>query len=150
MIDRLYKRFRLLFIDSQNTETAIDQHSNLLKPLFWILVVAGATSLTVFVADLWMHQKGADWLGTLGDFFGGVLNPIFTFLTFFGLIITIVIQRMELRLAREEYEKTVVALNIQAIENTFFNTLNLHHKIVEGLKFDPKISRKQIILKKLE
>ena len=139
MIKKLYGQFRLLFVDSQNTEASVDQHANLVKPLFWMLIVAGATSLIVFSVDLWFHPKTAASLGTFGDFFGGVLNPIFTFLTFFGLIITIVIQRMELRLAREEYEKTAIALNTQAIENTFFNTLNLHHKIVESLKFDPKI-----------
>jgi hypothetical protein len=139
MIKKLYGKFRLLFVDSQNSEASVDQHANLVKPLFWMLIVAGATSLIVFAVDFWIHPKVAASLGTFGDFFGGVLNPIFTFLTFFGLIITIVIQRMELRLAREEYEKTAIALNTQAIENTFFNTLDLHHKIVESLKFDPKI-----------
>ena len=135
----MYRRFRLIFVDSQNSDVAVDQHSNLIKPLFWMLIVAAVTALIVFIIDIWIHPKEASSLGTIGDFFGGVLNPIFTFLTFFGLIITIVIQRMELRLAREQYERTAVALNTQAIESTFFNTLELHHKIVDGLKFDPKI-----------
>ena len=140
MNNKLYGWFRRLFVDAQNSETAVEQHSSLLKPLFWMLVAAVATSLIVLVIDIWVHSKNTTTsLGTFGDFFGGVLNPIFTFLTFFGLIITIVIQRMELRLAREEYEKTAVALNTQAIESTFFNTLDLHHKIVESLKFDPAV-----------
>ena len=139
MIKRLYTKFLRLFADAQNTEASIDEHSNLVKPLFWILIIAGATTLCVFAIDVWIHPKAATSFGTFGDFFGGVLNPIFTFLTFFGLIVTIVIQRMELRLAREEYEKTAVALNTQAIENTFFNILDLHHKIIDGLKFDPSI-----------
>ncbi len=139
MFKKLYGKFRLLFVDAQNSEAAVDQHANLVKALFWMLITAGATALIVFAIDFWIHPKVAASLGTFGDFFGGVLNLIFTFLTFFGLIITIVIQRMELRLAREEYEKTAIALNTQAIESTFFNTLDLHHKIVESLKFDPKI-----------
>lgn len=74
--------------------------------------------------------------GVFGDFLGGVLNPILTFFTLFGLIVTIVIQRQELSLARTEYEKTADALSTQAIETTFFNILDLHHKIVDNLKVD--------------
>lgn len=58
-------------------------------------------------------------MGTLGDFLGGILKPIFTFLTLFGLIATTVTQKQELRLARSEYEKTADALSIQAVEITF-------------------------------
>lgn len=139
MIEKLYERFTRLFADAKNTEVLVAQHAHLLRPLFWILIAAVAIAVIVFAIDIWLHPKVTASLGTFGDFFGGVLNPIFTFLTLFGLIVTIVIQRMELRLAREEYEKTAIALNTQATEATFFNALDLHHKIVDGLKFDPKI-----------
>lgn len=138
MLNRSYIRFKSLFIDRQNTIEDVNQHDNLTKPLFWMLVLAVVAAALLLAIDLYGLKDGTGTsLGTFGDFFGGVLNPIFTFLTFFGLIITIVIQRMELRLAREEYEKTATALNTQAIESTFFNTLVLHHKIVDGLRYDP-------------
>lgn len=140
MIDNLYQRFNKLFVDKQNTVDDVNQHRNLTKPLFWMLLFAVIAMLVLIAIDFYILKKdsiSSTALGTFGDFFGGVLNPILTFLTFFGLIITIVIQRMELRLAREEYEKTAIALNTQAIESTFFNTLELHHKIVDGLKYDP-------------
>jgi hypothetical protein len=35
-------------------------------------------------------------MGEWGDFFGGVLNPLLTFLTFMGLLITIILQQQEL------------------------------------------------------
>ncbi len=100
--------------------------------------------IVVFSYDVSVFEKGK--YGEFGDFFGGVLNPIFTFLTLFGLIVTIVIQRQELRLARHEYEKTATALNTQAIEVTFFNIIDLHHKIADSLELDlTKIGKKSKI-----
>lgn len=80
----------------------------------------------------------AESLGSFGDFFGGVVNPIVTFLAFFGLILTIVIQRIELRQSRHEFKKTASALTVQSIETTFFNLIDLHHKIVDDLSFNAK------------
>ncbi|OGA57253.1 MAG: hypothetical protein A2710_24340 [Burkholderiales bacterium RIFCSPHIGHO2_01_FULL_64_960] len=134
-----YAAFKKLFVDESSDETALDDHANLLRPLFRALLIAASAVVVVLVLDLIFGLTSGSMLGPFGDFFGGVLNPIFTFLTFFGLIITIVIQRMELRLARQEYAKTVVALNTQAVENTFFNVLDLHHEIVGGLSFNPEV-----------
>lgn len=136
---RIYSAFTQLFIDEVNDKAAVEASSNLLRPLFIALLAAGGSVMVILVLDLIFGLSKDSVLGPFGDFFGGMLNPIFTFLTFFGLVITIVIQRMELRLAREEYSKTAVALNTQAIENTFFNALDLHHEIVSGLTFDPSI-----------
>ncbi|KPL94540.1 hypothetical protein AN168_13410 [Vibrio splendidus] len=116
-----------LFIDSKDTK-------KLEKTLFIILIVAVLMIIGVFSYDVAVFTEGK--YGEFGDFFGGVLNPIFTFLTLFGLIVTIVIQRQELRLARREYEKTATALNTQAIEVTFFNVIDLHHKIADSLELD--------------
>ncbi|WP_218062382.1 MULTISPECIES: putative phage abortive infection protein [unclassified Pseudomonas] len=80
--------------------------------------------------------EAPETIGVFGDFFGGVLNPLLTFLTFFCLIVTVVIQRHELSLARTEYKKTAEALSTQAVENTFFSILDLHHKIVDNIKLD--------------
>lgn len=70
-------------------------------------------------------------LGSFGDFIGGMLNPVFTFLMLLGLIATIVLQKNELSLARKEFTKSADALKDQNInleyqrfENTFFTLLN--------------------------
>lgn len=49
-----------------------------------------------------------EW-GVIGDFFGGMLNPILAFASFIALLYTIRIQSEELRLTREEFEKSVEA-----------------------------------------
>ncbi|WP_409784182.1 putative phage abortive infection protein [Acidovorax sp.] len=138
-LNYFYSAFKRLFIDDVNDEAAVEANENLLRPLFFALLIASGAVVFILALDLIFGLTSESKLGPFGDFFGGMLNPIFTFLTFFGLIITIVIQRMELRLARVEYSKTAVALNTQAVENTFFNALDLHHEIVSGLTFDPNI-----------
>lgn len=50
-------------------------------------------------------------LGALGDYFGGILNPIFSFVTILLLLISLFYQRKELRLTREELAKSSVALS---------------------------------------
>jgi len=93
------------------------------------------------------RKEGSLVLNEFGDFFGGVLNPILTFLTFIGLLITIVLQQRELSLSREELvltrgelKNSSEALASQALtqesqrfENTFFSLLNQHNLILSSL-----------------
>lgn len=52
-----------------------------------------------------LSNKQSDF-GTFGDFTGGILNPIFGFLTFIAILYTIYIQTKELEYTREELEMT--------------------------------------------
>lgn len=131
LIDKKYPAFESLFTEAKEDKKPV----NLTKFLFKVLsyaVVSASLILVINIILMTFTEKG----GVFGDFMGGVLNPILTFLTLFGLITTIIIQRQELRLARHEYEKTADALSTQAIEGTFFNILDLHHNIVDNLKVD--------------
>jgi hypothetical protein len=83
--------------------------------------------------------------GTFGDMFGGI-NALFSGLAFAGLIYTILLQREELELQRNELKETKdefktqnKTLKRQRFENTFFNLLDLHHKIIDGIDKDEKI-----------
>lgn len=79
-------------------------------------------------------------LGTWGDFSGGLLNPILTFLSFMGVLATIVLQRIELTLTRDELQRSADALEDQTLsiqkqifDSTFFETLKLHNEIVNSI-----------------
>ncbi|SKA02031.1 Putative phage abortive infection protein [Trichlorobacter thiogenes] len=129
-IDSKYPQFDELFHEEAG-------ESALTNLLYKLLVFSAVAAICLLALDLFLLYIGKkDYIGVFGDFFGGVLNPVLTFLTFFGLIATIVIQRQELKFARVEYEKTSEALNRQAVETTFFNILDLHHKIVDNIKVD--------------
>lgn len=88
-------------------------------------------------------------LGVLGDFFGGILNPILAFITFCSVLYTIwlqqesiELQRKELKAAREEFAKSAKAqeeqakiFKLQQFENTFFSLfsqiVSIHSQLLE-------------------
>jgi hypothetical protein len=83
---------------------------------------------------------GKSGFGEWGDFFGGVLNPLFTLLTFTGVLITIVLQQTELRESRAEMRRSADALQEQVrglqrqnFESTFFQMLSVHTALVGAI-----------------
>lgn len=124
---------------------------HLLKWLAWIFGTAtGLVGLVFFLYLSEFHsgfsKSNADW-GTFGDFIGGTLNPLLSFLGLIALLLTIVLQSKELESTRIELErsasaqeKTEAALNKQSetqakqqFENTFFSLLDQHNKSLEKL-----------------
>ncbi|MGY9355586.1 putative phage abortive infection protein [Citrobacter braakii] len=93
-----------------------------------------------------LSASNSDW-GTFGDYFGGVLNPFFGFLSLMAILATIALQSAEMELTRKELEraaraqeKSEVVLNAQArtqvrqqFEGTFFSLLNEHNKALQEI-----------------
>ncbi|MED3536223.1 putative phage abortive infection protein [Bacillus toyonensis] len=89
-------------------------------------------------------------LGPVGDFIGGTTVAFLTAASVVLLIATNIMQRKELKisqeqnqvsikqadLAREETRITNETMRRQQFETTFFNMLQLHHQIVEGIKVE--------------
>jgi hypothetical protein len=101
--------------------------------------------VTMIIVGLWISTyhilKDDTDRGTIGDMFGSV-NALFSGLALAGIILTILLQRKELKLQREELKNTRAefatqneTLKIQRFENTFFNILNLHHQIVSAIDY---------------
>ncbi|UUE59006.1 hypothetical protein [Pectobacterium aroidearum] len=94
--------------------------------LFLIFMIAvSITSISIwvyfgeFVKILKTDQND---LGALGDFFGGILNPAFSFLVLISLLITLALQQKQLNistneliLSRKELEETRMELSRSAI-----------------------------------
>ena len=86
--------------------------------LFKLFLVAVGTTLCVFVfVSILMGiackfpptSQATCSYGELGDLFGGILNPILTFLAFMGLLITIAVQKDELSQTRDQLKDAAVA-----------------------------------------
>lgn len=109
------------------------------KNLYGLFKIAAFATLIVFLINL-TSLFGEPSYGTFGDFFGGILNPILTFLTFMGLLITITIQQKDLALTRQELHTSALALSQQAetqekqrFENTFFALLEQHNRLLDKI-----------------
>ena len=105
----------------------------IMKIVIGVLVV---WALTFFV--LLMPE---DKQGIFGDMFGAV-NALFSGFAFAGLILTLIMQRKELSLQRDELEQTRKefveqnkTMKRQRFENTFFNLMSLHQHITDNLEY---------------
>jgi len=78
--------------------------------LFILLIAAGYfayEAVMFYYTDFYLGTKDefSKW-GQFGDYFGGVLNPILSFLALIALLYTIVLQSKELALTREELRRS--------------------------------------------
>ncbi|MGN2614732.1 putative phage abortive infection protein [Aliivibrio fischeri] len=125
------------------------------EQMFTVLAFIGAiaTRFIIILALYFTHFSGElsnkqeDW-GTFGDFIGGSLNPLLSFLGLIALLLTIVLQNRELEATREELARSAEAqvksevalsqqsgiLEQQRFETTFFQLVNLHNEIVKAMQ----------------
>lgn len=105
----------------------------------WPLLVFVFVALVIIVGGWFMPYATAllpmptgfgegKWqeLGQRADFFGGFVNPLLSFLAFMGVLYSISLQRADLRESQVEAQR-------QQFENTFFQMLSVHNRIIEGI-----------------
>ena len=139
------------------------------RNLVWVLfaIVAAAallagTAIFIFRAYVGGEIVGSEveqW-GQTGDFFGGILNPVFGFLTILALVLTLLLQSRELKMSREELEmsrgelkKSAEALSNQnkaieqqSFEQTFFAWLSTYREILGDVKDKEKESGRNALM----
>lgn len=80
------------------------------KPLLRLINIGAVAIIVVYGVYIYNFGPGqwfkpspdpADW-GVFGDFVGGLLNPLFSFLAFIGVIFTVALQARQLDIVREQ------------------------------------------------
>lgn len=105
-----------------------------------------ATVITIFVFNYsFYNPERAAQRGSMGDFIGGVLNPILTFLSFTGVLISILLQRFDFSLSRTELQRSADALesqissiDAQIFEASFFQMISSFNSIVQSIDLTNK------------
>ncbi|WP_219519693.1 putative phage abortive infection protein [Mameliella sp. CS4] len=107
--------------------------------MFILFILGVGLSVIVFYYAFTQSEEAIGG-GAWGDFIGGTLNPILTFLTFTGVLLSIFLQRLELGLSRSELErsanaleKQITSIEKQNFEAAFFQMLNTFNTIVESI-----------------
>lgn len=101
-----------------------------------IIIISIIVFLLIFLiwnyADSLMIYKFGEFDNnkSFGDIFNA-LSSLFTALAFAGLIVTIIIQRLDINAQRK-------INNIQNFENSFFRLLEQHHRIIDSFVIEPK------------
>lgn len=137
-----------------------DKHNNEeTKSQLWIWIIIAIVGVIALWGLSWIlidkYIDSPTGQGTFGDKFGAV-NALFSGLAFAGLIVTLLYQKEELKLQREElaqtreelkgqreeFEEQNKTMKRQRFENTFFNMLSLQQEIVTKLSYTWKHKQK--------
>ncbi|WP_157192752.1 putative phage abortive infection protein [Pseudomonas alkylphenolica] len=106
-----------------------------------------------------VNEGSAQYWGQLGDFFGGVLNPLLSFLALVAVATSLRVQALELNAARQEaaaaqdmlanqtkvLERQQAVLERQNFESNFYGLLQVHDRNLQGVRLhfgsEPDVGR---------
>lgn len=104
--------------------------------VFLAVLLASAIVSIYFVGNIALNSNGVTLtsLGQRGDYFGGILNPLLTFITFAAFLYTLLLQRTELHESRVQFKRAADA-NYQT---SFFQLLGMQTDLVNSITvYDP-------------
>lgn len=128
----------------------------------WIILIGVLALLTIIcIVFYYFHLVTSslpdthEGLGPVGDFFGGTLNPLLSFLALLALLHTISIQSKELEATRKELQRSALAQektesNLEAqssifirqqFEQTFFALLEQHNTALDRISTSTRLSQ---------
>jgi hypothetical protein len=104
--------------------------------------------------DLWLvkieHPETAQYWGQIGDFVGGILNPILSFCALIAVLYNLSLQREELALARKDARdaqsiqtKQSEIFERQNFESVFFRLLEAHSRLSTNMEITVAHATKQ-------
>lgn len=118
-------------------ESALER---LLKRLIpWVgglMVLALGLYIAWFSSAKLSHDSG-DW-GTLGDYFGGLMNPVISFATLLVAYAVWNLQRVELDETKRALKDQAETAERQRQEQRFFDLLNVYYRTADALRFDER------------
>jgi hypothetical protein len=141
-------------MDKKN-ETKSEYKNEIIVAIISVVVIIFLWLTSWYLIDNFITPNGTNSVlearGTFGDKFGAI-NSLFAGLAFAGIIFTILLQRKELQLQRDElsstrgvFEKQNDMLSQEKFESTYFQMLSLFHSIVNSIDIRRNNPEKTII-----
>jgi uncharacterized membrane protein len=121
-------------VKSHNIEEWLSKNIiKILMSLIGLAAIGGAISIILYRTyfDGAIEADNVKW-GTFGDYFGGTLNPILSFLALIAVLLTIALQRKEMSDSSQ-------ASQIDSFERNFFELLRHHMFIVDDLSMEKSV-----------
>lgn len=119
----------------------------------FVIIIVGVVTpfLIMYFNDYKYNLNSFEVLGTVGDFFGGTTVGLFSLASLMFVTAAMFMQKEELKLQRDEVKETRKEYSItnstmqkQSFNSTFFSMINLHHNILENIKYSNSSSREAI------
>lgn len=125
-------------------------------PIAGIAFIVVVLAFYIYPRSDYSFSTRPDFWGAFGDYVGGILNPIFGFITLVGLVLTVglqkqilAVQKQELAETKDELAKSAEALNIQNktmlsqnFEGTFFRMLEKQAELFNRIEYIPGSDRR--------
>lgn len=89
-------------------------------------------AITVDFNTTGMGKPDLSKIGAIGDFVGGILNPLLAFIVLLVLLATTKLQKEELSATKDELAKSAATAERQGFETTFFNLISLINQNVRS------------------
>lgn len=126
-----------------NTDSTGEKFQQLFTWLLPAVYFLGGGLLVAFVLNFYQHEVShdpGDW-GVLGDYFGGLMNPVISFATLLVAYAVWKLQRVELDETKKALKDQAKTAEQQRREQRFFDLLNVYYRTTESLRFDPDPTR---------
>lgn len=118
-------------VKSAVPESALERLLTQLIPGIAGLLVAVMGAYLVWFSSAKVSHDSGDW-GTLGDYFGGLMNPVISFATLLVAYAVWKQQREELRQTKEALEEQAATADLQRKEQRFFDCLTVYQRLVDA------------------
>ena len=123
-----------------NTDSTGEKFQQLFSWLLPAVYFWGGGLLVAFVLNFYRHQISqdpGDW-GVLGDYFGGLMNPVISFATLLVAYAVWKLQRVELDETKQALKDQAETAERQRQEQRFFDLLNVYYRTTDALRFDQR------------
>jgi hypothetical protein len=100
-----------------------------------VVAIVAVVLLLIFVGKSTAGDSAGTILGPIGDWFGGILNPLIAFLALAGLVKSVGIQRETLRTTISGLESQLKLQSKQLSHQTFFDLLTLRAQAVNSIEW---------------
>ena len=115
--------------------------------LLVIVIVAALVVCFLFLLFFWTEwspaRTGTGELGQMGDFFGGMLNPLVSAVTLYVAIRVWQLQKVELQATKNALDEQAKTAEQQRQEQRFFDLLNVYQRTVDSIYHATDVSRLQ-------
>ncbi|MEJ5105631.1 putative phage abortive infection protein [Chryseobacterium sp. MYb328] len=106
--------------------------------VFFIIAVLGLTYMI-------QNSNSNEQRGSFGDMFG-FANAMFTGLSVIGLLVTVLLQRKDINIQREELAKQTESIYVQNFESTYFQMISLYSNFINTVEKNNVLGRKYLSL----
>lgn len=137
--------------DLEKIDRDINSHRSLVK---YLILLVALFYVAIATNQVPLSESLEQW-GTFGDFFGGILNPIFALFAFYWLTYSVRLQIKELKETREELSKAALAQqesarHQEAIARLEGENIKIQKEIVESQKITLEVQQRQITIQNFE